>query len=141
MALSTIKKRADFLLVRGGYRASVASFLIEAKARSKDTTVGPEARFGFTVTKKLGPAVKRNRIRRRIKAAIAEVKDPFELAGFDYVVVARSAAFERTFALIRDDAVKALTLIQKLSATPPQTQKSKGKSVSKAEKDTKNATP
>ena len=120
---------------------STASFLIEAKARQKESAAGPEARFGFTVTKKLGGAVQRNRIRRRIKAAITEVKDPLELAGFDYVVVARSAAFDRTFALIREDAVKALTQIQKLAAAPREEQKTKGKSVSKAEKDTKNAPP
>ena len=141
MALSTIKKRADFLIVRGGFRASVPSFLIEAKARPKTSVAGPEARFGFTVTKKLGGAVKRNRIRRRIKAAIGEVMEPLAIAGCDYVVVARAAAFDRTYALLCDDALRALTQIQKLAAAPLGQDKSPGKSPQQPGKSPKKAPP
>ena len=67
-AFETIKKRRDFLAVRGGEKASSSAFLIEAKRRRTDETAGreqtPSARFGFTITKKLGNAVRSNRIRR-----------------------------------------------------------------------------
>ena len=138
--LTTIKKRADFLAVRGGFRASVTSFLVEAKARPKNSGAGREARFGFTVTKKLGGAVKRNRIRRRIKAAITDSHIAVALAGFDYVVVARTAAFDRDFALVREDALKALTLIQKLASAPAKP-KSTGESPPYPRKDPKKAAP
>lgn len=146
--LTTIKKRADFLAVRGGFRASVTSFLIEAKARrevpgksvGKSAVDDGQARFGFTVTKKLGGAVKRNRIRRRIKAAITDRHTAVALAGFDYVVVARTAAFDREFALVREDALKALTLIQKLASAPAKP-KSTGESPPYPRKDPKKAAP
>lgn len=71
------------------------------------------ARFGFTVTKKLGNAVKRNRIRRRLKAAIAELAPSAAKSGYDYVVVARSAAFDRPFAGIRADLIRAFTILNR----------------------------
>ncbi len=99
-AVRTIKKRRDFLAVRGGRRASTAAFLLEAKSRKADAvTEGTEdhaPRIGFTVTKKLGNAVRRNRIRRRLKAAVSSVEGFRD--GFDYVIVARAAAFDRPFA-------------------------------------------
>jgi len=94
-------------------RASVPSCLIEAKVRSKARTPFRGPRFGFTVTKKLGNAVKRNRIRRRLKAAIAAAYSPRTRDGCDYVVVARAAAFDRVFSDIVADIARALDLIHK----------------------------
>ena len=77
MGLVTLKKRPEFLRIRGGTRWSSASFVLETKPRAAPTPgrapdgVGdagvPDPRFGFTVTKQLGNAVVRNRIRRRLK--------------------------------------------------------------------------
>lgn len=74
-------------------------------------TAGGCARFGFTVTKKLGNAVKRNRIRRRLKAAVGEVAAQLALPDHDYVVVARAAAFDRPFADMRADILKAFEIL------------------------------
>lgn len=119
-AFQTIKSRRDFLAVRGGIRASTTSFLIEAKRRpllgSSETPDAGAARFGFTVTKKLGSAVRRNRIRRRLKAAVAELAASHGMPGFDYVVVARSAAFDRPYADLLADLNVALTRIRKPGA-------------------------
>lgn len=65
-------------------------------------------RFGFTVTKKLGGAVVRNRIRRRLKAAILELVDGHARPGFDYVLIARKAALDRPFAALKKDLEDAL---------------------------------
>ena len=96
------------------------SCLIEArKRRPVDTAPNsvPNSeqgvRFGFTVTKKLGNAVKRNRIRRRLKAAIAELAPGAAKSGYDYVVVARSAAFDRPFADIRADLSRAFAILNR----------------------------
>ena len=62
----------------------------------------------MTVTKKLGGAVLRNRIRRRLKAAAAEIFPAAAMAGRDYVVIARAAAKSRAYALLLDDMKRAL---------------------------------
>ncbi|HPG88144.1 MAG TPA: ribonuclease P protein component [Hyphomicrobium sp.] len=115
-AVATLKVRAEFLAVRGGVRASVPSCLIEARKRRPAGTAADSltgARFGFTVTKKLGNAVKRNRIRRRLKAAISELAPAEAKSGYDYVVVARSAAFDRPFADIRADLTRAFAILNR----------------------------
>lgn len=113
MALETLKSRSEFLAIRGGIRASVPICLIEARKRKDDGAAGAGPRFGFTVTKKLGNAVRRNRIRRRLKAAVAELGAEFARDGFDYVIVARSAAFDRPFADMCADLQRAFNLLHK----------------------------
>ena len=107
MRLSTLKKRAQFLRVRGGGRHAGAAFVLEGKLRPADDAAPAAARFGFTVTKKLGNAVARNRIRRRLKAAITALASTHAEARFDYVVVAREAAFDRPYLDLAADLVTA----------------------------------
>ena len=108
MALVTLKKRSEFLRVRGGSRWATSAFVLETKPRTSEqaeTASGP--RFGFTITKALGGAVVRNRIRRRLKAAIIEVSGSGSHANYDYVVVARAAALERPFPDLKKDLEQA----------------------------------
>lgn len=121
----TLKKRAAFLRVRGGYRAASGCSVIEARERFEHPTVPVPAsivqqraipspavaRFGFTVTKKLGNAVVRNRIRRRLKAGIAELAGTHAIPNLDYVVVARRAAFNQPFPLLQRDLTSCLDRI------------------------------
>src|SRR5690348_12458755 len=60
--LSTIKKRADFLAANSGRRASMPGFVLLVRDRNDQD---PAMRVGFTVTKKIGGAVVRNRMKRR----------------------------------------------------------------------------
>jgi ribonuclease P protein component len=111
VALVTLKRRAEFLRLRGGSRWASASAVIEMKARTGPPAegFGVAPRFGFTVTKALGNAVTRNRIRRRLKAAItALVTDGRARAGCDYVVIARAAALTQPFAEIVAELGRAL---------------------------------
>ena len=124
MTLQTIKSRPDFLAVRGGVKFSVPAFLIEAKPRKADAREGG-ARFGFTVTKKLGNAVTRNRIRRRLKAAMTAAAVPLARDGFDYVVVARAAAFDFPYAKLLEDVARAMKGVHKPQA-PRQQRLDKG---------------
>jgi len=89
---------------------STTAFLIEARERAANSTTNA-ARFGFTVTKKLGNAVTRNRIRRRLKAAVAAAAPGKVAAHFDYVIVARQAAEIRPFEQICADLESALRTI------------------------------
>ena len=94
--------------MRGGERASTAAFLMEMRVREPVAADITGARFGLTITKKLGNAVIRNRIRRRLKAAIAAHASALARPDGDYVVVARPAAVDRQFSLILDDVERAL---------------------------------
>lgn len=103
-------------------RASVPACLIEARKRplltsQPSTSDGP--RFGFTITKKLGNAVTRNRIRRRLKAAISQLAPHKAQAGYDYVVVARSAALDRPFGDIVADLTKAFAIVHSRGTAKP----------------------
>ena len=94
--LPTLKKRVEFLAAAKGGRCTRNGFVLQAIDRR-----GP-ARIGYTVTKKVGNAVERNRIRRRLRSAVraahAEARD-----NIDYVIIGRRAALRLDFdALVHD---------------------------------------
>ncbi|WP_420391294.1 ribonuclease P protein component [Acuticoccus sp.] len=78
---------------------------VEAAGPGERAGIGP--RVGFTVTKKVGNAVVRNRIKRRLRAASAIVRDDFA-AGTDYVILARPAALTAPFVELTDQLAAAL---------------------------------
>lgn len=80
-----MKKRAEFLAVRAGEKRRGPLFLMEVLRRGDD---GPP-RVGYTVTKKVGNAVVRNRVRRRLREAVRLHAAGDMTAGNDYVVVGR----------------------------------------------------
>ncbi|PPD00668.1 MAG: ribonuclease P protein component [Hyphomicrobium sp.] len=108
--IATLKVRSEFLAVRGGLRASCGSFLIEGRKRAcKESAPANDAsRIGYTVTKKLGKAVDRNRIRRRLKAVVAGHAKAHLEPGFDYVIVARNLALSRPFQELVSDLTRTL---------------------------------
>lgn len=113
--LVRLKHRSEFLAVRGGRRWSGPAFLIEAKARRVPAGVPDHsgARFGFTITKKLGGAVARNRIRRRLGHALREARLTVTPEPVDHVVVARSPALDRPYQDLVADFRRALEELTK----------------------------
>ncbi len=101
----TLKKRRDFLALRRAPKTGTPAFLLAGMASAE---AGAGARVGFTVTKKLGGAVVRNRIRRRLRAAAGEIFPQYATAGADYVLIARNAAETRPYDAILDDMKRAL---------------------------------
>jgi ribonuclease P protein component len=100
-----LKRRADFLRVAAkGRKAPVHGLVLQALARAD---AGP-ARIGFTVTRKIGNAVARNRARRRLKEAARLLLRGQDLSGFDLVVIGRDATGGRNFADLMDDLRRAL---------------------------------
>lgn len=65
-------------------------------------------RVGFTVTKKIGGAVVRNRMKRRFRALAREIVPQRGLAGADHVLIGRTKGIERDFALLRAELTSAL---------------------------------
>ena len=124
MAIETLKKRAEFLRIRGGARFATPSFVLETKLRGAVPEAAPSVpgldvpRFGFTVTKKLGKAVDRNRIRRRLKAAVGLLAPRFARPGHDYVLIARAQARDRAFTDVKKDLERAFLRVHHAPAAP-----------------------
>jgi ribonuclease P protein component len=98
--------------VRGGPRWSTPAFVLEARARPAGEQV-PGARFGFTVSKKVGSAVVRNRVRRRLRALVAALGPEHVRADFDYVLIARPGAAERSYPELAADLDQALDRVHR----------------------------
>lgn len=102
-AIPTIKNRRDFLAAAQGEKWIATSLVLQVRHRPENHPVSGGARVGFTVTKKIGGAVVRNRTRRRLKEAARQVAGRYAKDGRDYVVVARQPAATCAFsALVRD---------------------------------------
>jgi ribonuclease P protein component len=117
--LNRLKKRSDFLRVAGLRRKWVAPGLILQAA--PDPTKEPQAdslRVGFTVAKKVGNSVCRNRARRRLRAAVAEIFPARAALGMDYVVIGRRETLERPYSLLLQDLSTALKRLGALRVEP-----------------------
>lgn len=101
-----LKRRAEFLRVASaGRKTAVHGLVLQALDRPD---AGP-ARLGFTVTKKVGNSVVRNRTRRRLRAAARDVLSEAPAAGVDLVLIGRDATRGRPYAMLLDDLRRALT--------------------------------
>ena len=108
--MKRLLKRQDFLFVREGRRAGAATLSLQARGRDDNRSGGlaeHEPRAGFTVTKKEGCAVERNRIRRRLREAMRLSGALHARDSHDYVVVGRRAALDASFATIVNELVTA----------------------------------
>lgn len=80
-------------------------FVLLVRSRDDGDT---SKRVGFTVSKKVGKAVVRNRMKRRFRELARELIPARGHAGSDHVMIGRSAGIERDFGLLREDLAKAL---------------------------------
>lgn len=110
--LDRLKKRREFLRAASGGRKYVTPGLILQVYRSIGAETG-NARVGFTVSRKVGGAVDRNRARRRLRAVAEEVLTKQALLGRDYVLIGRSATVNRPYAALVRDLESALHRIEK----------------------------
>ena len=92
-----------------GAKVSAAAFVLQGRCR---TDAGPP-RVGFTVSKKVGNAVERNRVRRRLREVVRLSDADVFRTGNDYVLIGRRAALEVSFARLAEDFAGALTRIHK----------------------------
>jgi ribonuclease P protein component len=103
--LARLKRRAEFLRAAAkGRKAATHGLVLQALQREDQ---GP-LRIGFTVTKKIGNAVVRNRTRRRLKEAARLELASQPLTGVDLVLIGRDATARRSFPELRDDVRRAL---------------------------------
>ena len=91
-------------------RAATPGFILLVRDR-KDSD--PMIRVGFTVTKKIGGAVVRNRMKRRFRALAREIVPAKGIAGADHVMIGRSKGIEREFGVLRTELAGALDQLRK----------------------------
>jgi ribonuclease P protein component len=100
-----LNRRPEYLRVAAaGKKAAVGGVVLQALARQDDAP----ARLGFTVTKKVGNAVIRNRTRRRLKEAAHLVLADRPVAGVDLVLIGRDSTRKRNFIALQGDIRRAL---------------------------------
>ena len=119
MKVETIRKRADFLAANKGLRVAKPAFVLLAHPNDR-----AGVRFGITVTKKIGNAVVRNRMKRRFRELLRAALPETGLAGHDHVLIGREGGIERDFAAMRAELADALA---RAAAGKGDPQRSRGK--------------
>ena len=114
--MEPLRRRADFRAVAGGERVQRQGFVLQALKASGGEGSRPP-RVGFTVTRKIGNAVVRNRIRRRLRAAVAAGGAHLESAT-DYVLVGRRAALTLQFQRLVTDLETGLAALPRNPKAP-----------------------
>jgi ribonuclease P protein component len=103
--LTTLTRRADFLAANGGRRVPMPGFILLLRPREDgDATM----RLGITVTKKIGNAVVRNRMKRRLRALARNLLPEHGLAGSDHVLIGRAGGIERDYSALGTELAAAL---------------------------------
>lgn len=108
-AIAGLKRRADFVrLTRNGRRQAMPGLVLQTLPSPEPPDGGGVMRVGFTVSKRVGNAVQRNRLKRRLRAAVNLVFPVCATPGRDYVIVGRRAGLNRPFAELTEDLSRAL---------------------------------
>lgn len=111
---TVMTRRADFLSANRGLRVARPGFVLLANPNA-----GQGQRAGITVTKKIGNAVVRNRMKRRFRALLREMLPAYGLADTDHVLIGRENGIERDFSLLRDELAAALARARDGKGDPP----------------------
>jgi ribonuclease P protein component len=108
-----LSRRADFLAANSGRRAPMPGFVLLVRPRGDGD---PVMRLGITVTKKIGNAVVRNRMKRRFRALARELFPQAGIVGADHVLIGRAGGIERDFGELRAELLKALGKLSRPAA-------------------------
>ena len=114
MKPAVLTRRSDFLAANRGLRIARPGFVLLARPNE-----GAGLRFGITVTKKIGNAVVRNRMKRRFRVLVRELVPQHGLSDHDHVLIGREGGVERDFALLRAELLAALERARAGKGDPP----------------------
>ena len=113
-SLSVITKRSDFLAANRGMRNAKPCFVLLTRPNE-----GKGKRYGITVTKKIGNAVVRNRMKRRFRELLWSALPEAGLADHDHILIGREGGVERDFAKMRAELAEALARAAAGKGDPP----------------------
>ncbi len=116
LSLGRLMKRPDFVAAASGRRFHTERMTVQARLREGS---GLGLRFGLTVTKRVGHATERNRIKRRLRAAIPTAGKDYANIDADVVVIGRRDILSADFDLLIDDLRRALRAVTKPKSAPP----------------------
>ena len=120
--IGRMTKRSDYLAANAGRRAPMPGFVLLVRPRDG---ADDAMRIGITVTKKVGNAVVRNRIKRRFRALAREVLPRHGWRGADHVLIGRLPATDRDWTLLTADLARALVKARTASADAPRPRRRK----------------
>ncbi len=112
--MERLKRRTDFRAAATGARAPARAFVLQARrreageGRDRGNADTAAVRVGFTVSRQVGNAVERNRVRRRLREMVRLAAPAALAAGHDYVLIGRRTALNAAFADMAQDFVAAL---------------------------------
>ena len=119
--INVLTRRADFLAANRGLRVARPGFVLLAQPNQ-----GQGKRYGITVTKKIGNAVVRNRIKRRFRELLRAALPDMGLPDHDHVLIAREGAIERNFAALERELAEALDRAAQGKGDPPRRRPRRG---------------
>lgn len=136
--IAVLQRRADFLAANRGLRIARPGFVLLVRPNAVTVTgpvdqadsgapTGPESglgtRYGITVTKKIGNAVVRNRMKRRFRELLRDALPTEGLPDHDHVLIGREGGVERDFAQLRVELSAALARARAGKGDPPRNRK------------------
>ena len=109
--------RADFLRVAAARRRAVfPGLILQAAPRPQSGAATAPFGVGFTASRKVGNAVRRNRAKRRLRAAAAALIPTHGRPGTDYVLIARAATADQPYGALLADLATALRRVGRAAA-------------------------
>ncbi|HZH11203.1 MAG TPA: ribonuclease P protein component [Microvirga sp.] len=140
MTIGRLTKRPDFVAAASGRRFHTERMTVQARLReiSDPGTAGTGLRVGLTVTRRVGHATERNRIKRRLRAAVSAAGPDFATIDADVVIIGRRDILTADYKVLIDDLRRALRVATKpksahlsdrpLPSSPPQKGERRGHS-------------
>ena len=117
---AVLTRRADFLAANKGLRVARPGFVLLTRPNQ-----GEGMRYGITVTKKIGNAVVRNRMKRRFRELLRAALPEYGLPDHDHVLIGRDGGIERDFAAMGEELEVALKRAAEGKGDPPRRPRSR----------------